>query len=91
VSAADKELCPVHNHVFADLEALKRKQGERPCGEHTADLKNLKQEAVGLKKDNDDQWVAINQLRKVVWGWAPIMSFLGSAIGALVVAHFLKR
>jgi hypothetical protein len=85
-----KIFCPGHPEVAKDLREMKQIQRDRPCGENKAHIEALKKETARQEKDNSEQWTAINQLRKTVWGWAPLMSFLGSAIGAIVVSYLMK-
>lgn len=88
--ANDKVFCPGHPEVAKDLRELKQIQRDRPCGKREAQIEALEKETDRQGKDNADQWTAINQLRKTVWGWAPLMSFLGSAIGAMLVSYVMR-
>ncbi len=72
--------------ILKDIERIKDKQGERPCETHTVEIK-------GLIKSDDEQWIAINQLRKTVWGWAGAIAlggFGGSILGTLAIRYFVK-
>ncbi len=76
----------VDDLILEDLKKIKDKQDERPCVAHTIKIE-------GLVKSDDEQWDAINQLRKTVWGWAGAIAlggFLGSILGTIAIHRFLK-
>lgn len=89
---ADAELnpnpyCPVHKIIQRDVEEVKKKQGENPCEVHSMEISTL-------KESDSDQWDAITELRKTVWGWkgaAALASFMGSLLGAGIVTMVLHR
>jgi hypothetical protein len=80
--------CPVHKEVLTDLREIKSKQDTRHCSAHEARLNSLDSDAIRIDIDNRDQWVAINQLRRLVWigvGAVTFAGFVGSIIGSLVM------
>ncbi len=81
-----KEFCPVHKIFERDITDIKTKQEGRPCQTHTEKISTL-------ERSDNDQWVAINQLRKTVWGWAGAIAlggFGGSILGTLAIRYFVK-
>jgi hypothetical protein len=82
--------CPVHREITQDLRDIKEKQASRSCSGHEERLRALERSDERLERDNNDQWTAINQLRRLVWGWAGIAAFLGSAAGSLLISYFVK-
>jgi len=76
--------CPLHETVQRDIERIKSKQGERPCQGHDERIKSMEKSEERMTRDNNDQWDAINNLRKMVYmgaGAAGVLAFLGSIIG----------
>ena len=80
--------CPVHKEVLQDLREIKAKQDTRFCASHEARLNSLDNDGDRFELDNRDQWVAINQLRRLVWigvGAVTFAGFAGSIIGSLIM------
>lgn len=80
--------CPVHKEVLTDLREIKAKQDGRRCSSHEARLNSLDNDADRIETDNREQWVAINQLRRLVWigvGAVTFAGFAGSIIGSLIM------
>jgi len=74
------EFCAGHGEIQRRITSVENKQGGRPCGGHEARLK-------GIEKSDDDQWAAINSLRRMVYmgaGAAGVLAFLGSIIGSVL-------
>ncbi|TRZ44514.1 hypothetical protein D4S03_11965 [bacterium] len=79
-----RTFCPVHETVQRDIETIKSKQDGRPCQGHDERIKSLGKSEERMSRDNNDQWDAINSLRKMVYmgaGAAGVLAFLGSIIG----------
>lgn len=91
MSLPESTSCPVCKIIQGELNAVRIKQVDRPCSGHEMHLKAHDKNIADLEEDNRDQWTAINQLRKHVWGWAGIASFLGSGLGAAIVSYLLKK
>ncbi len=69
--------------ILDDLRKIKDKQDKRPCSEHTVKIE-------GLLKSDDEQWVAINKLRAMVYmgaGATGVLAFLGSILGTYLKGH----
>ena len=80
--------CPVHKEVLIDLREIKAKQESRLCASHEARLNSLDNDTDRIELDNREQWVAINQLRRLVWigvGAVTFAGFAGSIIGSLII------
>jgi hypothetical protein len=82
--------CSVCGIIQRDLELIHAAQKTRPCGANTTEINNL-------KESDNDQWQAINELRKAVWkmgGGFALAGFAGSILGAgiitLLIHHFMK-
>ncbi len=87
---SDCKLCPVFQK---ELGHMRENQEKRPCAAHGNQIENLVKSDEDFKKDSIAQWEAITQLRKIVWGWAPIMSFMGSVVGVVLgalIIYYLK-
>ncbi len=55
-----------------------------PCQSHEERIKSLKEAEERMFKGNNEQWVAINGLRKMVYmgaGATGVLAFLGSILG----------
>jgi len=75
-----KEYCPIHTEVQAKILAIQAKQESRPCQTNTEKISTL-------EKDSINQWLTINQLRRIVYmgaGAAGVFAFLGSILGAVL-------
>lgn len=80
--------CPVHKEVLTDLREIKVKQDSRHCASHEARLNSFDKDVGDLEIDARDQWIAINQLRRLVWigvGAVTFAGFAGSIAGSLVM------
>jgi hypothetical protein len=85
--------CPLHGTVIADLQAIKSKQEARHCQGHEVMIAGLDVDLTRVEKDNTEQWVAINQLRRLVYmgaGGVIVASFVGAMLGNLLMG-FIKR
>lgn len=75
--------CVLHERLEGDINDIKKTQKERPCQDHTARLKNV-------EKSNDEQWTAINELRRTVWKWAGVATVagcVGSVLGGIIMTY----
>lgn len=89
-AAKSPQECPACAFLTRDVEDLRKTQKNRPCGENSNKIKTL-------EESDADQWTAINELRRTVWGWKggmALASFLGGILGTglmtLLIHHFMK-
>jgi hypothetical protein len=78
--------CVFHRQVSEEIKEMRQKQEARHCLTHEVKLSYL-------EKSDEDQWAAINQLRRLVYSGIGIVgasSFFGAIIGNLL-AGFYKR
>lgn len=79
--------CPACSFLTRDIADIKKKQENRPCGENSNKIKTL-------EESDTDQWTAINDLRRTVWGWKggmALASFLGGIIGTGIMSLLIHR
>ena len=82
--------CPVHKEVLTDLREIRAK----PCSSHEARLNSLDKDVGDIDLDNRDQWVAINQLRRLVWigvGAVTFSGFAGSIAGSFIMSYLRAK
>ena len=85
--------CPVHADVQGSIRRIQDKQESRHCGAHEAMLHSTQRDIAEIKCDNDEQWVAINQLRRWVYvgmGGVSVAAFFGSIVGQMIISHFKR-
>ena len=78
--------CPVHKEVKADIDKIELVQIARPCIAHDVQIS-------ALEKSDDDQWVEINKLKRLVYlgaGGVGAAAFLGSILGSLTISYFKR-
>ena len=83
----EKTYCPVHLDVQGKLLEVQRVQQTRPCQENTEKIKNLKEMDSRIEKTIDEQWIVINQVRRLVYmgaGATAVLAFLGAIIGGIL-------
>ncbi len=74
--------CPWHKDVAQDLREIKERQADRPCRANEVRIATL-------EKSDDEQWAAINQLRKSVWFGAGA-AFAGSGVASLLFQYLFR-
>jgi len=90
---ANELFCPLHGTVIADITNIKAKQEARHCGANDVLIAGLDDDLCRIERDNSEQWVAINQLRRLVYmgaGGVIVASFVGAMLGNLIIG-LLKR
>lgn len=78
--------CPVHKEVKSDIERIESVQIARPCIAHNIQI-------AALEKSDDDQWVEINKIKRIVYlgaGGVGAAAFLGSILGNLIINYFKR-
>ena len=83
--------CPVHKELVADIKEIRATQTARHCQSHEAQLHTLNRDDEELKEENKNQWIAINQLRRMVYlgaGGVGAAAFFGSILGNLLISYF---
>ena len=90
---ADELFCPLHGTIMQDILIIKNKQESRHCQGNEAVIAGLDSDLTRVEKDNAEQWIAINQLRRLVYmgaGGVIVASFIGAMLGNLLIG-FLKH
>ena len=90
---ANDMFCPLHGTFLADIEKIKAKQDTRHCAANDVLITGLDADLTRVEKDNAEQWIAINQLRRLVYmgaGGVIVASFIGAMLGNLLIG-FLKH
>ena len=78
--------CPVHKEIKADIDRIEGVQLARPCIAHNVQI-------ASLEKSDDDQWVEINKVKRLVYfgaGGVGAAAFFGSIIGNLIISYFKR-
>jgi hypothetical protein len=85
--------CPIHKEVSQRIDSITSIQGSRHCGSHEAQIGGLQDDVARIDYDNREQWVAINNLRRLVYmgaGGVSMAAFLGSILGNVLV-NMMKK
>jgi len=85
-----QDKCPLHDHLEQEIKLVRAKQDQQPCATHEERLRAHGKDIGALEVRDTEQWAAINQLRKVVWGWSPLFAALGAGLGSFLVSYLFK-
>ena len=75
-----------YKEVKADINRIERVQEARHCLAHEVQIRTL-------EKSDDDQWTAINNLKRMVYLGAGVVwaaALFGSIIGNLLISYLKK-
>lgn len=78
--SGSRQDCVLHEVVESRLRRIEDRQDRRPCNAHEERLRVL-------KESDEEQWKAIDDLRRLVYigaGAAGVLAFLGSILGGLL-------